>query len=140
MADERSSSGARVFGRIADTTGDEVKVQAALDSPAGPRTWLITGGASLRFDLPNAKRLIAALAKFVEETEAADPGRADVEFPAGEAERLRDLMERTSAVADEWREYAETLPDGPLKARALNLAATIYVERIMSGLHAEPET
>lgn len=133
MTDERSENGTRVYGRTADTAGAEVKVQAAFDSPAGPRTWLITGGPSIRFDLPNTKRLITALETFVTESEGSDAA-AEIELPQPAAERFRLLIERSAAVADEWREYAGTLSDGPSKARALGVAAAIYVERVMSAL------
>ena len=137
MDKERSGAGKRIYGRSADTSGTEVKVQEALSSPLGPRAWLITGGPSLRFDIPNTKRLVAALTSFVEESEEADGGAADLVVPAGEMDHLRSLFERTIAVADEWRTYAATLPDGPAKSRALQLAAAIYIERALSGLDLE---
>ena len=129
MSKERSGEGARVYGRSEDTAGKEIKVQAPLSAGGSAKTWLIINGPTLGLDVPGARRLITALGAFVEEAESAPE---EIELPEPARGRFVELLERSVAVADEWRAYAATLPDGPVKVRALNLAAAVYVERALS--------
>lgn len=133
MSKERSGEGARVYGRSEDTAGKEIKVQAPLSAGGSAKTWLIINGPTLGLDVPGARRLIAALGAFVEEAEEAESAPEEIELPEPARGRFVELLERSVAVADEWRAYAATLPDGPVKVRSLNLAAAVYVERALSA-------
>lgn len=137
MPNERSDEGARIYGRSEDTAGKEIRVQAQLKTGEGAKTWLIINGPTLGLDIAGAKRLIAALAAFIDEaassgTESAGPELVDLPEPV--RERFGTLIQRTIAVADEWRDYARMLPEGPSKNRAISIATAVYVERTMSAL------
>lgn len=129
-----STDEAKIYGRSEETTGRKLTLVAGLPSAKGVSAWLQTGGQALSFDPASARKLVTALEAYIAdaETQTADPMPAVI--PQVTLKKAYSLLERTVEIADEWRAYAALLPEGPVRNRALQLAATVYAERAMAGL------
>lgn len=126
--------GAKVYGQSMGTSGQPLTLVGGLPSANGISAWLQAGGQALSFDLASARKLVTALEAYIADAELKGEDPEQPMLPETASEQAYSLMERTIAIADEWRAYAAELPEGPVRSRALQLAATVYVERAMAGL------